>query len=175
MHHFPRSGGALTYENSRDSGWFRKGRGKVENQEVLNQWLAGLTGAGDGVFVVDEKGGIVLWNREAERILGRKSADAVKQPCYEIFRGKDLCRNLFCYDRCPVKVMAERGLPVQRFDLLVPLPGGEEVRLSISVFSLPSGNGSAPLIVHLLREVTPQREMHRAISRVPRRKASKTS
>lgn len=142
----------------------------MESSEVLNLWMQSLTGAGDAVFVVDGKGAIVLWNREAERILEWTSSQAVGQPCFEVFRGLDLCRNLFCYDRCPVKVMVERGLPVQRFDLWVPRPRGQETRLNLSILSLPSANGNGPLIVHLLREISPEREMHRALSLAHRRK-----
>lgn len=147
----------------------------MEIPDILKLWMAGLAGAGDGVFVVDGNGLIILWNSELEQILEIKSSQAIGRPCYEVFQGKDLFRNLFCYDCCPVRGMVKRGLPIQRFDLLVPRANGEEVRLNSTVLSLPSEEEKAPLIVHILREITPDREMHRALSVISSRKFPQTS
>lgn len=147
----------------------------MEVPEVLKLWLEGLAGAGDGVFVVDGNGFITLWNSELERILEVESSRALGRPCYQVFQGKDMFRNLFCYNCCPVKVMVERELPIQRFDLLVPRAGGAEVRLNITILSLPAGEEKPPLIVHILREITPDREMHRALSLISSHKFPQSS
>lgn len=142
-----------------------------------------LARAGDGVCVVNSAGGIVLWNRAAERILGYTAREALGRPCCHVFTGRDEHGNRLCHPGCHVMTLCELDEPIQHFDMLSQAKGGRTVWLDMSVIAIPttgrtnssrhatggtlSGNGGTCasghtngfMLLHLFRDVTSAREL----------------
>jgi PAS domain S-box-containing protein len=119
-----------------------------------------LARAGDGVFVVGADGRIVLWNRAAEKILGYQARDVVGRQCCDIFAGLDDRGNRLCYQGCHIMTLVKLGEPVQNFDMRTRTKSGLPIWLNVSILTAPAnGKDSTPLTVHLLRDVTPSKEL----------------
>lgn len=118
-----------------------------------------LSRAGDGAFIIDPAGRIVLWNRSAERILGHTSRDVIGRACCEVFVGRDDSGNRLCYQGCHVMSLVRMGEPIQSFDMQTRTKAGKPVWLNISILTTPGNNGSGSLTVHMFRDVTATKEL----------------
>jgi DNA-binding CsgD family transcriptional regulator len=63
---------------------------------------------GDAAFAVDQRGRIVLWNEEAEKLLGYPAESALGQRCWNLLSGEDVFGNRYCCEFCPLREMAAR-------------------------------------------------------------------
>jgi PAS domain S-box-containing protein len=122
----------------------------ARGDDTLEQALAK---AGDGAFAVAEDGCVRLWNRAAERILGWTAREVVERPCCEILEGIDGNGNRLCYRGCHVMSLAQRGEPVQHFEMQTRTKAGRLVWLDVSVLEVPTADREK-LTVHLFRDVT---------------------
>ncbi len=112
----------------------------------------------DGLFAVDLRQRVVFWGPTAERLTGRRAAEALGQPCYEVVAGRDTRNHRFCRRNCPVIMNARRGRPIPDYDVLCPAARGSErwLNISIVVLKLP---GQGTQVVHLCRDVTERRHL----------------
>jgi PAS domain S-box-containing protein len=114
-----------------------------------------LSSAADGAFVRDIEQRIVYWNRAAQRMLGRRSAEVLSRPCYEIFHGQDAQGRPICGRNCAVAVASAADSQVPLLEMLVPTRSGNLRWLSVSTFIFPDDRGdSGHLVVHLFRDIT---------------------
>ena len=74
---------------------------------------AGNYKTGDAAFAVNQSGKIVLWNSEAEKLLGYPSGEALGQRCWKLLAGQDIYGNRYCSEFCPIREMALRHESVQ--------------------------------------------------------------
>lgn len=72
---------------------------------------------GDAAFAVDRRGVIVLWNREAEKLLGYRADDALGTRCWNLLAGEDIFDNRYCCERCPLREMASRHESIHSFPI----------------------------------------------------------
>lgn len=114
-----------------------------------------LAQSGDGAFVIDRDGRIVVWNHAAEKFLGHAAADVLGRRCCEIFEGRDNHDNRICYPVCRTRMLVHDGDVVHPYDVQTTTKAGAPVWLNVSVLSVP------PVTVHLFRDVTAQ---HRLIT-----------
>ena len=117
-----------------------------------------LARAGDGAFAVGADGRIVLWNRSAERILGYAARDVLGRGCCDIFSGYDDHGNRLCYQGCHVMSLVRMDDAVQSFDMRTRTKAGRPVWINVSILRT-SGEGDAPLTIHLFRDVTASKEL----------------
>jgi PAS domain S-box-containing protein len=123
----------------------------------LDQMLAR---AADGAFAMAADGGIVFWNRAAERILGYSDREAVGRPCCDFLHAWDeRGRRLGCRG-CHVRTLVRKGDPVQSFDVRVRHKAGRRIQINVSTLVAPNGGRAAnPLTVHLFHNAIPPRDL----------------
>lgn len=107
----------------------------------------------DAAFATDEKGRIVIWNREAERMLGHVAARVLGKPCHEILCGADVFGNRFCDQDCNLSKMVRRGEPIRRFQLDMRTAAGRVVRVALSLLFMRGARPSQFTLVHLFQPV----------------------
>jgi PAS domain S-box-containing protein len=117
-----------------------------------------LARAGDGAFVIGADGRIALWNRSAERILGYAAGDVLGRPCCEVFTGHDDDGNRLCYQGCHVMTLVGMGETVHSFDMRTRTKAGRPAWINVSILRT-TGEGGAPLTIHLFRDVTATKEL----------------
>jgi len=122
-----------------------------------------LASAGDGVFVIDGDGRIVLWNRSAEKIMGYTPREAIGRPCRDIFGGVDGDGNRLCHQGCQVTSRVKLSEPIQNFDMQTRSKSGKPGWINVSVLTASPDDTAGPLTIHLFRDVTATRELLRLV------------
>lgn len=117
-----------------------------------------LANAADGAFVIDEDQRIVFWNQAAQDILGYRPDEAIGQSCYDILKGRDDKDNVICRHHCHVASTAVTGSSVTSYDTCTRAKSGEMRWINVSILTFPNSDNVAPLVVHLFRDATQQRQ-----------------
>jgi DNA-binding CsgD family transcriptional regulator len=112
-----------------------------------------LARAADGVMIADAYGRVVLWNRAAERLLGRTAAEVIGRPCGDVLQGCAPGGDPVCRPGCPVLAAARQGDSTAAFDLDVKAAAGRSLRLNVSTLASPPDGTTGAMLVHLFREV----------------------
>ncbi len=109
-----------------------------------------LASTGEAAFAVDRDGVIIAWNSAASRLFGYTAPEAQGRLCWELLEGRDLFRNRYCCQGCPLREAAYGHEPVRESRLMLRKSDGE--RLSVDVFMLLTGDGEGGnILVHLCR------------------------
>jgi DNA-binding CsgD family transcriptional regulator len=122
---------------------------------------------GDAAFAVNGQGVIVLWNKEAERLLGYSASSAVGQRCWKLLSGQDVFGNRYCCEFCPLREMASRQESVHGFPLVLRTASEGRKKFPVScleVFDKP-GHGLLLHICHPPQESRDVSENHHAPGR----------
>ena len=126
-----------------------------------------LEKAADGVFVIDGNQRIVFWNATAQRMLGYAPAEVMGRSCYEIIRGRDDDDKAWCRGNCHVTLQARAGEGVETFDTCARSKSGEWRWINVSILTAPEeGEAPSPLVVHLFRDATQQKQRERFTQQV---------
>ncbi len=123
-------------------------RGMGKNMEIRER----LSGSEPPSMVVDSEHRILLWNRGAERLLGRKASEVIGRRCQEVLEGRDPFGNRACHTACSPCAMLRAGEPVKPFEMTVKVPGGVNRSLRIST-SVVRRDQWADLIIHTFEAV----------------------
>jgi PAS domain S-box-containing protein len=121
-----------------------------------------LTETADGVFAVDRKQRIVLWNRSAAAMTGYGADAVLGKHCYEVIGGTDETDGPVCRRGCRTLGSVLGGELVPCREVKVRVRGGAERVLSISTILLPSKWRELSVLVHLFRDVSRRKERERA-------------
>jgi PAS domain S-box-containing protein len=130
-----------------------------------------LDSVADGVFTVDAEMRITSFNRAAEEITGFSRAEALGQPCCEVFRTG------ICFSGCPVRQAMKSGRSVTQLEVDILDKHNRELPISVSASVLKDSDGE-PIggvetfrdlsQVHALkREVEGKHAFHDLVSRSP--------
>jgi DNA-binding CsgD family transcriptional regulator len=111
-----------------------------------------LTGSEPPSMVVDTEHRILLWNRGAERLLGRKASEVIGRRCQDVLGGRDPFGNRACHTACSPCAMLRAGETVKPFEMTVTVPGGANCSLRIST-TVVRREKWADLIVHTFEPV----------------------
>lgn len=122
-----------------------------------------LSNTADGVFAVEPKGTIILWNASAERILGFTAKEALGKNCCDVLAGRDAFGNRLCYRGCHVSAMIDRGEQVQSYDLLTRTKSGKPIWINVSTLVVPGDRQELHARVHLFRDVTVSRQLEQLV------------
>lgn len=105
---------------------------------------------GDAAFAVDRAGLILAWNTAASRLFGYSASEALGRRCWELLEGRDVFRNRYCCEGCPLRESAFAHEPIRESRLELTKADGE--RLPVDVFMLLVGDNEAGnVLVHLCR------------------------
>lgn len=124
-----------------------------------------FTGA-DPIFVVDQQLCIVLWNRPLEALLARKAEDVVGEHCYNVMGCPDQAGAGRSHHACLELVTSrtEECVPTQSFEIRTK--DGRRVWLSVSTIVVSSKQSNVCFLVHLVRDITRQREMEEFVTQL---------
>ena len=125
-----------------------------------------LDGTADAAFTVDEQGLICSWNRSAERVFGYPAATVLGKPCADLFQGAGSLGNLVCTHGCSVLECAAAGHEIPNYDLKVKGRGGRRLWVNVSILVVQDTRTERPLVVHLARDITQQKQSERLTRQV---------
>lgn len=112
----------------------------------------------DPAFATDEEGRVVIWNKAAERLLGRRAEEVLGRPCSEVLEGRDVFGNRFCYANCPLHRMVRDEEPIRSFEMSFQDGDGRQLDLGVSIIAVPGPKASQYSLVHLLRTLPGDRD-----------------
>lgn len=110
---------------------------------------------GDAAFAVDQRGRIVLWNSAAESVLGYPASVALGQRCWKLLDGRDIYRNRYCFERCPIREMSSHKESVRGFHVLYKTASAGRVNFFITCLVVFDEAGN-DLLLHVCH---PQEEL----------------
>jgi PAS domain S-box-containing protein len=113
----------------------------------------------DPIFAVDHKCRIVLWNEGAESLLGHVAKDVLGKSCHELMGCRNGGGELVCHANCMelMKTLQQDLAPT--FEKCIPAKSGVTVPLSVTTILVPSKTRELSVLVHLLRDLTRQKEI----------------
>lgn len=120
-----------------------------------------LVHTADGAYVVDQNQRIVAWNEAAETLLGFTAPAVQGQPCYQIIGGHGDGGCMICRRDCQPFLAGRRGEIVASFDVQVRTADGPSrwVNAGIIALTITDHHGnSAPVVIHLLRDVNARKQ-----------------
>jgi len=114
-----------------------------------------VAGTADAAVGTDEEGRIVIWNKAAERLLGRRAEETLNRPCHDILCGLDRFGNRFCDRDCAIEHMVRRHEAIRHFELNLRNASGQVVPVAVSVVVVPGPRASQHTVLHLLQPLPP--------------------
>ena len=129
--------------------------GVLEKHSSMDELLAVLARADDGVFALDQAERVVFWNAAAERITGYQADEVLGRPCHEIFGSEQRAGCHKCQPDCPVMRAAQNQEPVPTYNVLGRTKAGASILLNISVI-VPLRRHGSVCTIHLFRDATRQ-------------------
>jgi PAS domain S-box-containing protein len=120
---------------------------------------AALARSGDGGFATGPDGRVLAWNRAAERICGFSAREVIGKSCCDVFRGYDDAGNRLCHPGCHIRSLVQMAEPVSSYDMRARTKAGTPVWVNVSVLPLSLAGESAPVTLHLFRDVTATKEL----------------
>jgi PAS domain S-box-containing protein len=102
----------------------------------------------DGVFTVDKNCVITSFNKSAERITGFKSAEAIGQHCFDIFRTE------VCHRQCALKDTLKTHDPVENTRVTIITRQGQEKSITVTTTMLKNDGGELIGAVEFFRDVS---------------------
>jgi PAS domain S-box-containing protein len=107
-----------------------------------------LDSVSDGVFTVDNDMCITLFNRGAENITGFSRAQALGQPCCEIFRTNA------CFDNCPLRHAIANGKNINNREVTILDADNREIPISVNAAVLLNLEGEVIGGVETFRDLS---------------------
>ncbi len=126
---------------------------------------AGLTfDAAAPMFAADDDLTIVRWNERAEALLGFTEGEVRGRRCFDITGCPEIIRRAFC-DGCRARPYGGARELVPAFDQQLSTRSGEKVWVNVATL-VAGAPGGAALRVHLLRDLTRERELQDVIRQI---------
>jgi DNA-binding CsgD family transcriptional regulator len=127
--------------------------------------LLDLLASGDPpALATDNNHRIVFWNRGAERIFGRSSAEALGRRCYDVLGGRDVFGNRFCRMDCAVMAMAQKNEAVRGFEIQVAPTSTAAKTLNVTVLRIPGSRPDLFTVVHILQQIDETSRLARVLA-----------
>ncbi len=113
-----------------------------------------LDSVADGVFTVDNDMCITLFNSGAENITGFTRAEALGQPCCEIFRTNA------CFNNCPLRQAIANGKNINNREVTILDQDNREIPISVNAAVLLNLEGEAIGGVETFRDLSQLRALN---------------
>lgn len=120
----------------------------------------------DPVFVVDRELRIVLWNDAAETLLGFKAAEVLGRRCHDVLGCREGSGRLVCHEDCMGTMDRQPHSAVPAHDLRVRTKAGQAIWVQVSTILIPSKRRDLSVLVHLVRDVSRQKEVERIVEQL---------
>ncbi|MGC9519120.1 MAG: sigma-54 interaction domain-containing protein [Desulfuromonadaceae bacterium] len=130
---------------------------KQEMHTDLQHLQTILDSVSDGVFTVDNDMCITLFNRGAENITGFSRAEALGQPCCEIFRTNA------CFDNCPLRHAIANGKNINNREVTILDADNREIPISVNAAVLLNLEGEVIGGVETFRDLSQLRALNSEI------------
>jgi DNA-binding CsgD family transcriptional regulator/PAS domain-containing protein len=124
----------------------------------------------DPVFAARESGEICFWNHAAETLFGYPAEEVIGKTCSMVLHGVGALGTEVCIDHCAKLQWGKQSnkLPnlLPNFDLNVTAHAGERIWVNISTISYLNRRTGKMLLVHLVRDISAQKEREEAFRRM---------
>ncbi len=134
-------------------------RGSVGQNVDMEHLTAMLNRIAEGVFTVDADRRITFFNRAAERITGFSAAEALGQPCRDIFRAD------VCGERCILDEVRTAGESITDRRVTIVDRHGRSLTLCVNAGALTDADGRNIGGIETFRDVSTEEELRRQIEK----------
>ncbi len=104
----------------------------------------------DGVFAVDARQRVVLWNPGCAQLFGIPSTEALGRPCGKILRANKPCGQAFCAESCFISHPSDGAQVPKPFPLQARDRAGKDLSFWVNIILVPSQRTGTWTYVHLL-------------------------
>lgn len=119
-----------------------------------------LSSVADGVYVVDNRHQVALWNRSAEKITGFTEAEMVGRECHEAIKPVAEDEHKACTTLCESAGPVDPGSNGVGYEVLTCRKDGDRIWLSVSAAPIRE-SGEVVGVVHVFRDVSESKEIER--------------
>ncbi|MBI2818605.1 MAG: PAS domain-containing protein [Acidobacteria bacterium] len=123
------------------------------SQRDVPDLLEQLSHTGDGVFAIDTRHRIILWNHAAEALLGYQVHEVLGKYCNEIIRGRDSSGNQVCGAWCSEFQQVTRNRWPHHKKIRTYTRDVREIWIDVSTLAVLSPRQELSSLVHIFREV----------------------
>ncbi|MEK7447668.1 MAG: ATP-binding protein [Patescibacteria group bacterium] len=116
---------------------------------------------GDGIYAVNRKREMILFNPQAEKITGWKSGDTLGLPCKKIMNLKNEQSISICEKDCPVLAVWNTGENVIRDDICFFGRGKGDTKLEGTYAPIKEMDGKVTGAICVFRDITKKKEVER--------------
>lgn len=116
---------------------------------------------GDGIYAVNTKRELILFNPQAEKITGWKAKDTLGLPCKKIMNLKDEQSVSICEKDCPALAVWNTGENVIRDDMCYPGKGKNDIKLEGTYAPIKDMDGKVTGAICVFRDITKKKEVER--------------
>jgi len=109
----------------------------------------------DGVFAVDTRQRIVLWNAACSQLLGISPKKALGRNCFEVLQGLSPMGRPFCQYRCNVAGLINGCRATRVFPIHIRSSDDQDLKLWVNIILVPSLGDDSWICMHLLRRNAP--------------------
>ena len=124
-----------------------------------------LSEGSDGMYAVDSNQRIVVWNKQAERILGWTAGEVLGSHCHEIVGGMAHGQGI-CGPNCSSISLARVGTVPPSHTVLSKTKSGEPRWIGISHVLVPNDSRKLGALVHIFRDATEAVEATKTVERL---------
>lgn len=125
-----------------------------------------IANADEGVYAVDSKQKIILWNKQAQQILGYGPEEVIGRPCYEVIAGTDDKGTMQCERNCAVMQAAKSSGRAPSCYCVVKRKDGKSIWLHTTHVVIPSPDKELEAVVHIFRDVSEYMEAKDLLQRL---------
>lgn len=119
----------------------------------------------DPIFASDHAFRIVLWNKGAEALLGFTSSEVLGDHCHDLIGCRNGSGKLLCHGNC-MEILKSRQELVPTFDHEIRKKSGAKVWVNVTTILAPSRAPGLAVLVHLLRDLTRQKQIEALLHQV---------
>ena len=116
----------------------------------------------DPIFASDDSFRIVLWNKGVEALLGFTSGEVLGKHCHDLIGCRNGSGKLLCHGNC-MEILKARQELVPTFDHEIRKKTGEKIWVNVTTILAPSKVSGLAVLVHLLHDLTRQKEIERLL------------
>ena len=122
------------------------------SQSKVPDLLEQLSHTGDGVFVIDTRHRIILWNAAAAALLGYQAHEVLGKHCHEIIRGRNSSGKQVCGPWCSEFQQATRKKWPHHKEVCTYTRDVREIWIDVSTLAVLSPRQELSSLVHMFRE-----------------------
>ncbi len=120
-----------------------------------------LANIADGIYAVNTKRELILFNAKAEELTGWSQKDAVGLPCKKVMNLKNDQSVSICEKDCPALAVWNTGENITRDDMCMLGKGKKDMKLEGSYAPIKDSDGKVTGAICVFRDITKKKEVER--------------